>query len=59
MTLDVKDVAKILGVSTRTAYNLVQSGKIPSIRIGRRIKVPEDAFYKWLNEKAGMEVVNK
>lgn len=59
MTLDVKDVARILGISERSAYYLVKREDFPSLNIGRRIVIPEDAFYKWLNKKAGTQVVNK
>jgi excisionase family DNA binding protein len=39
-TMQVDDVAKALGLSRAAAYNGVQTGEIPSIRIGRRIVVP-------------------
>jgi excisionase family DNA binding protein len=34
--LDVKQAAARLGVSDRTVHQLVMSGKVPSIKVGRR-----------------------
>jgi excisionase family DNA binding protein len=33
--LDVEGAARVLGVSTRTVYNLARKGEIPAMRIGR------------------------
>lgn len=40
LTLTVEQVAEILGVARSTAYELVRSGDIESIRLRRRIVVP-------------------
>jgi excisionase family DNA binding protein len=46
--MQVDDVAAALGLSRGAAYNGVQSGEIPSIRIGRRIVVPTAAVRRML-----------
>lgn len=52
-TYNVRDVAKILGISGPAAYDLCASEGFPAIRIGqRRIVVPCDAFEKWMQESA-------
>ena len=38
----------LLSISHNTAYELVRSGKIRSIRIGRTYKIPLDAFNEYL-----------
>ena len=38
--LSVKQVAEILAVSQNTAYALVRSGQIHSIRVGRSYRIP-------------------
>ena len=38
--LHVKDLQVLLSISHNTAYELVRSGKIRSIRIGRTYKIP-------------------
>ena len=49
LVLRVEDVAKIMNISRVTAYNLVHSIGFPCKQAGRRITVPRDAFYNWLN----------
>lgn len=43
-TITVDEAAVYLGVSRYSAYQAVREGSIPSIRIGRRILVPVQAF---------------
>lgn len=40
LTLTVEQAAKVLGIGRSTAYELVHTGDIPSLRLGRRIVVP-------------------
>lgn len=39
-TLSVKEAAPVLGISEWSAYNAVQRGDIPHVRIGGRILIP-------------------
>lgn len=48
LVLHVKDLPKILSVSHNTAYNLVRSGEIRSIRVGRNYLIPRDAVADYL-----------
>jgi len=45
-SLSVSEFAKAHGLSTQTIYRLVEHGKIESIRLGRSIRIPVDAFAK-------------
>ncbi|QMU84555.1 helix-turn-helix domain-containing protein [Paenarthrobacter ureafaciens] len=38
-TMTVEDLGKVLGIGKRQAYDAVNRGDIPSIRIGRRIVI--------------------
>ena len=49
MTLRVEDLIPILGIGRNTAYELIRSGQIRSIRIGRQIRIPRDALLEFLN----------
>jgi excisionase family DNA binding protein len=40
LTLTVEQAAKVLGIGRSTAYELVRTGDLPSLRLGRRIVVP-------------------
>lgn len=48
--LSVKQVAEILAVSLNTAYELVRSKQIHSIRVGRSYRIPLDAVVEYLNK---------
>ena len=37
--LKVRDVAKILNISPSCAYNLVQTRQLPSVRMGKSVRV--------------------
>ena len=48
LTLRVEDLMPILGIGRNTAYGLVRSGQIRSVRIGRQIRVPKEAVIDYL-----------
>ena len=48
--LCVKQVAEILSISHNTAYTLVRSGQIHSIRVGRSYRIPLDAVIDYLRK---------
>ena len=50
LALRVEDLMPILGIGRNTAYELVRSGQIRSIRVGRKIRVPKDAVAAFLGE---------
>lgn len=52
-TLTVIEVAQILRISRIQAYNLVNKGVIPSLRLGRNIRIYEKSFFEWLEKNGG------
>jgi len=44
LTLTVAEAAKALGISRGLAYEMVKTGEIPSIRLGKRVLVPQRAL---------------
>ena len=48
MILRVEDLMPILGIGRNTAYELVRSGKLRSIRVGRQVRVPKNALIEFL-----------
>ncbi len=44
ITLRVEEAAELLGISRSLGYELVASGQLPSVRLGRRIVVPRRAL---------------
>ncbi len=46
--LKVPEVAEVLRIARSRAYELVADGKIPSVRIGRSVRVSRRELEKWL-----------
>lgn len=51
--LNVETLAKVLGLSPSSGYELMHEKDFPALRIGSRIVVPKDAFIKWVEEHMG------
>lgn len=49
LTLTVEEAAHLLGISRGLAYELARSGKLPVIRLGRRLLIPRVALERMLN----------
>ena len=49
LVLTVSDISKILGIGMNTAYDLVRSEAIKSVRVGRQIRVSKDAFLEFIS----------
>lgn len=48
IVLSVEEVARLLGISRFLAYECARRGTIPTIRLGRRLLIPREAFMAWL-----------
>lgn len=49
----ISELAEILNLGRTATYQLVRSGKIPTIRIGRAIRIPVEALERWIAEQNG------
>ena len=56
LVIDVVEAGRRLGISRSAAYQAVHAGQIPSVRIGRLIRVPLVALQRMLDQ-AGAEAV--
>lgn len=52
MIYTVCEIAVILGIGKNAAYDLMHQEGFPSVRVGRRVIVPKEAFARWLDEQA-------
>lgn len=50
VTLRVEDLMPLLGIGRNTAYELIRSGQIRSVRIGRQIRIPREALLEFLRK---------
>ena len=51
--LNAELVAKVLGVSISSAYELMHEEAFPSVRIGSRFVIPKEKFRQWVDRQAG------
>ena len=49
--LKVPEVAEVLRIARSRAYELVADGKIPSVRIGRSVRVSRKELDNWLEDQ--------
>lgn len=49
LVLTVPEMAEILHIGRNAAYDLVKSGAIRSLRIGRNIRIPQAALLEYLD----------
>lgn len=52
LTLTVPEACELLGVGRQAAYEAIRKGQLPSIRIGRLIRIPRAAVEKMLSREA-------
>ena len=47
--LTIKDMARILSISTKTCYKMVRNRQIPYVKIGSTYRIPRQAILELLN----------
>ena len=53
LLISVGEAASLLGVSRGLCYQLVQEGRLPSIRLGRRVLISRQALETWVRQEVG------
>ena len=51
--LNSETVAKVLGVSPSSGYELMHEPGFPVLRVGTRMVVPKEQFIQWVKERMG------
>ena len=51
--LNAETLAKLLGVSVSSSYELMHEKDFPAIRIGSRLVVPKEKLQLWIDAKTG------
>ena len=52
LLLRVQEAADALGVSRSTVYALVAEDAIPSVRVGRLVRIPVDRLQRWIDQRS-------
>jgi len=48
--LNARTVAKVLGVSPSSGYELMHEPGFPVLKVGSRMMVPKEKFIRWVEE---------
>jgi excisionase family DNA binding protein len=51
LLLKVDEVAEMLGLGRSKTYELVATGVLPAVRLGRSVRVPAKGLRQWLDEQ--------
>ena len=51
--LNAELVAKVLGVSLSSGYELMHEPGFPVLKIGNRMVVPKEKFIRWVEQNTG------
>ena len=51
--LNAEMVAKVLGISISSTYELMHEASFPTLRVGSRIVVPKEKFCRWVDRQTG------
>jgi excisionase family DNA binding protein len=55
LVLTMRHIQEITGLSKPKVYELAHTRGFPVVRFGRALRVPREAFLRWLNEQAGVQ----
>jgi excisionase family DNA binding protein len=54
LLLRPEEVARALSISRSAVYRLISDGQIPSVRVGKSVRVPRVAIAEWLNARVAL-----
>jgi excisionase family DNA binding protein len=55
LLLKPAEVSELAGLGKSKTYELIATGEIPSVRIGRSVRVPADRLREWIEQLKGGE----
>ena len=53
--LNASTVAKVLGVSPSSGYELMHEADFPVLKVGSRMVVPKEKFVEWVEQRTGRQ----
>ena len=51
--LNTETIAKLLGISISSSYELMHEKNFPSLKIGSRLLVSKEKFSEWIDKRSG------
>ena len=59
LTYSISEVAKTLGVSSRTVHTIIKRGELGHMRVGTRVLVPADVLRQFIEQRTSGGGVNE
>ena len=56
LLLKAPEVAALLRIGRTKVYNMMASGELPVVRLGKALRVPKRALVEWLSIRTGEKV---
>ena len=50
MTLSVREAAELIGISKPSMYEVVRTGKVRSVKVGKKILISRQSLMDWLKK---------
>jgi excisionase family DNA binding protein len=51
LLLRIPEVAETLGIGRTKIYEMIATGELPTIRVGRAVRISVTALQKWIEER--------
>ncbi len=51
LLLRIPEVAETLGIGRTKIYELIATGELPTIRVGRAVRISVSTLQKWIEER--------
>ena len=55
LLLRIPEVARALGIARSLAYEMARDGRLPTVHIGKAVRVPRRRLEEWIEERAQTE----
>lgn len=59
MLLRIPEVAATLGIARSLAYEMARDGRLPTVHIGKAVRVPRRRLEDWIEERARTEAAGR
>lgn len=53
LLLKAEDAARLLSLGRSTVFQMLATGELPAVRIGRSVRISRVALERWIAEQAG------
>ena len=51
LLLRIPEVAETLGIGRTKIYEMIATGELPTVRVGRAVRIPVSTLQKWVEER--------